>query len=187
MPNWACGNIRIRGSLKDIVRVLENEVLVEGLYRNVKTYERKSYEVKPEMEVDEENNYILLKSPCSGNDMLEDVKYLEEYFYVNGSKRNFIEGVGSGDTVVFDLLRGSRGDDDWVALNEDFKAAWSVQGDIYSQIAVKYGVDIKIMVWERGMEFEQVIIAYRDGRHEEFLPDVSGDWAWKAVHPMYGG
>lgn len=182
MRYWACGNIRIRGKLDDIRRLLENEIVVEGTYRNVNGGESKGYEVKPDVEVCAEDFYIGLSSPYRNGCEQEGVKIGDEMMYVKGSKRNFIEIIGWSAT--FELIESGN---EFVAINEDFKAAWSVEGSLYSQLAVKYGVDIKIMVWERGLEFEQIVEAYRDGRHVETLPDSGADWPWKAVHPEYGG
>ena len=183
MPNWACGNIRIRGKLSNIRKLLENEIIVEGTYQNVNGGESKGYEVKPDVEVCAEDYYIELSSPYRNGCEQEGVEIFDETLYVNGSRRNFIEMFASS-SAEFELIESG---DEFVAINEDFKVAWSVEGSLYSQLAVKYGVDIKIMVWERGLQFEQIVEAYRDGRHVETLPDSGSDWPWKAVHPEYGG
>lgn len=128
MPNWAEGTIKFRGKQKDIMRLVKENM------------------TSPIDEVDvivREDAFDLHLSLPENNHI--------GHFYINNTRRAFIESQ--------DIFVGKEVDEDEQAIIEisDFKQAWAVVPENYTDLSKKYNVDIKIFTFEMGMEFTQEV------------------------------
>ena len=76
--------------------------------------------------------------------------------------------------------------EDQVLFVDSFKSAWGIDDEYFRKAAVDYKVDIRLFVWERGMEWSSKATYFRDGRVEEDSQTYS-DWMWESALPNYGG
>lgn len=162
MPNWAEGVLKIRGTRQDI-----RKFLVEGLsplnpHTGIAKLLGKEVE-EPEVTIEEDDWDFKMNSPHG--------------FYINGTRRAFIE---SGIEWYFDDRHTE------ILTIDSFKQAWGVDSREYVEISNKYNVDIKIYVFERGMEFNQdiEIIKGEIVRDNEIKFD---DYEWECLMPHLGG
>ena len=170
MPNWCEGNIRLRGTGAAILEFLKNEIKFVGYDGSI----LESAECDAQIE---DNGYEVTVSRPEAARGWCMVK-----MYVNNTHRNFIEQddlyVYLGDekerariiTVCFDY----------------FKAAWGIESAPYVEKAKKYGLDIKIYGFEKGMQFAQIIEIVNG----ELIKDQEikfDDWDWECLMPNMGG
>ena len=166
MPNWCEGNIRLRGKRENIVNFLKSEFSFVATPRGnfLGTIQR-------ELVFEDDGYEFGLKFPADVEDAIWPT------MYINGTHRNFIE---SDSIEVY-------GDKPEITVCIDnFKAAWGVDAAPYLEKARKHGVDIRIVGFEKGMEFMQVIEIV-DGniiRNDETEYD---DWMWECPMPNMGG
>lgn len=167
MPNWCEGNIRLRGSKEAIKNFLENELL---------------FTVTESVLSSKTLPAVVITDDCGdlnvGRGQTEKGASWDA-FYIKGTHRNFIDGS------AFDVYFG---DDDarQTVCIDDFKAAWGVDPSPYVEKAKKYGVDIRIVGFERGMQFMQTIEIVNGelitNEEKEF-----DDWDWECPMPNMGG
>ena len=169
MPNWAEGNIRFRGKPENIMAFLENEL--EFVATNRKSLGVEYLPVN--VEWDDMGGFLV--SPPDEVTPRNDLDW--EHVYIRGTRRNHIEHVegylnkdADNGTVVFD----------------GFVAAWGVEPEPYVEKAKKYGIDIKIIVYESGMQFRQEIVIINGElvKDEETKYD---DYDWDCDFPNMGG
>lgn len=170
MPNWCEGNIRLRGTGNAILEFLKNELKIVGYAGGSLNHAECDAEI-----VDDEYE-TTVKIPemarcwyCIG-------------FYINNTNRNFIE------TKSIDVDLGDeeeRAEIQTVCI-DDFKAAWGIDSAPYVEKAKKYGLDIKIVGFEKGMQFAQVIeiVGGKILKEQEVKFD---NWDWECLMPNMGG
>lgn len=169
MPNWCEGNIRLRGKRNAIVEFLKNELKSTG-------YERLADgPITGMVEINDEYGEVSVRIP-------EEKKNLAfAAFYIKDTRRNFIDGN------CFEVCMDDKDVDEVHTVCIDgFKAAWGIEPTPYIAKAKKYGIDIRIVGFERGMKFEQEIEIV-DGeivKNEEIEYD---DWYWECPMPNMGG
>ena len=168
MPNWCAGNIRVRGTFENIVRLFkENLSAIKVCWDNDIP---KTVELPPKVTVDDWCVTI-------SNDEHDDL-------YIKGTHRNFI----GGRVEICD----NSGDDgkEFVFVQDGYRAAWGIDinttNKAFRDMAQKYGVDIKLYGFEQGMEFAETAEYYRNGteKHETQKWD---DWDWDCPCPNMGG
>ena len=169
MPNWAEGNIRFRGKPENIMNFLTGELKCVATNAEFETI---SYD--PVCEWDQFDDITFKEPEEKKND-----KLFWKSLYINGTRRNFIDGI-----VERYLPRDKQ---NYILCLDNFKAAWGVDPDPYVEKAKKYGVDIKIVVYECGMCFVQRIEIVNGTlvRNEETKYNES--WDWEADFPNMGG
>ena len=169
MPNWCEGNIRFRGKCKDIKRFLMNEIVVCS-------YERKgdmceTVERKPE--IDDKGYELTITKPDHA------------WFYIKTTHRNFFE------TDVLEIwLYDEEEEKETVICVDNFRAAWSFDKcDAWKDFAKEYNMDVRMVGFERGMEFSQIKTIYRDGKVKDEIKEYTDweDWMWNATLPNNGG
>ena len=101
----------------------------------------------------------------------------DSYFYINGTKRAFIDGES------FEIHL----DDDFpiIELN-NFMQAWRAIPDDYTKISEKFNVDIKIFTFEQGMQFTQEIEISKG----KILKDITlkyDNYRWEVAFSNLGG
>lgn len=98
--------------------------------------------------------------------------------YIKGTHRNFI---GCESFEVY----GDNEDGITVCI-DDFEAAWAVDSKPYLEKARKYGIDIRIVGFERGMQFMQDIEIV-DGEIVKDEEIKFNNWDWECPMPNMGG
>ena len=119
MPNWAEGTIKLRGRTENIASALKYMFC---------------------------DNTVTAKEYRDWETLIFETT--APYFYINGTRRGFIET----DSLEFLL------DKDFLIIElQDFKQAWAATAKNYQEISSKFDVDIKIFTFEKGMKFTQEI------------------------------
>ncbi|MDW8668371.1 hypothetical protein Q7V90_09320 [Streptococcus suis] len=150
MPNWAEGTIKLRGRAENITSALK---------------------------------YMLCDDQCvSFKDEYDGEKLTFEttapYFYINGTRRGFIET----DSLEFWL------DQDFLIVElQDFKQAWAAIAENYQEISSKFDVDIKIFTFEMGMEFTQEIEISKGKILKNIVREKFDNYQWDVPFSRLGG
>lgn len=169
MPNWAEGNIRLRGKPENIMNFLIGELECVATNKELETV---SYD--PVCEWDRFDD-VTFKEP----ENKENVKLFWKSLYIKGTRRNFIDGI------VEKFL--PRDEENYILCLDNFRAAWGVDQEPYVKKAQKYGVDIKIVVYECGMCFVQRIEIVNGELVRNDETKYEEDWNWEADFPNMGG
>ncbi len=166
MPNWAEGSLKIRGSIKNIKRFLD-----EGIQKKqLNTFGK---------ETDEDMVYI--------HDWSDECGIEYEYHFVSAShikhtSRAFIDPERYGE---YAYLGGKSTEDiDTIAL--PFKQAWRAKAKSFEEISKEYGIDIAIHTFEKGVEFEQDILI-KDGEIVKDEIIEYDNYKFESALPMLGG
>ena len=172
MPNWCKGNIRLRGRRNAIVEFLKNELESTG-------YDRlEDGPVTGTLEINDEYDEVSVKIPEDKRDLLFAA------FYIKGTRRNFIDGK---DISVY--MDNEDADEVHTICIDDFRAAWHIDPEPYVTKSERYGIDIRILGFERGMQFIQDIEIIKGKLVNETYTtyDELVDWVWKCPMPHMGG
>ena len=168
MPNWAEGCLKIRGTVKNIKRFLDEGIQKKRLNtfgkemdEDIVTFNDWSDECGIEYE------YHLLgashiKHTSRAYVDPEIVKY-EEYAYLSGKSAEDINTI---------------------AL--PFKQAWEAEAKSFEEISKEYGIDIAIHTFEKGAEFEQDILI-KDGEIVKDEIIEYDNYQFESALPMLGG
>ena len=163
MANWCEGNMRLRGTKENIKKFLDNEIVyITGGFDNY-------VENKPEKE---ETEYEYLLSLPAGS---------YESFYIRNTYRNFFF-----TNQIEICWPDAEPDEEIVVCIDDFNSAWSLKEEGWADHAKKYGIDIRMFGFERGMEFSQVMTITRYGNVETRTTKYQ-DWYWECPFPNMGG
>lgn len=168
MPNWCEGNMRLRGRPEAIIDFLKNEITCVAHKPGSFDVEERKPEVK------DFYGDIVLKFPVEMDDMIF------KKFYIKGTRRNFLK---SGNDITVYVNDGAEITTSYVP---DFVAAWGILPEPYVEKSKKYGIDIKIFGFEKGMQFHQVVEVVNGEliRDEEITYD---DWNWDCPMSDMGG
>ena len=176
MPNWAEGNIRIRGKRENIIRYIQENLI------SVYELQYDQWEERPvHLEVSAGGWELLINKDEDTNSCL----------WFKDSKRMFID-YDRSDTGNKHTISGEFSDDekhtkeDQVLFLNGFKGAWGIDDEYFRKAAVDYKVDIRLFVWERGMQWSSRSTYFRNGRVEGDSQTYS-DWMWESALPNYGG
>ena len=171
MPNWAEGNIRVRGKRENIIRYIQENLLPQYELQNNKL------ETRP----------LQVEETAGGYELtLEKNPETDDMVWFKDSSRQFLDFDGSY------YMNGEFSDDaehtnkDQVLYLPGFKGAWGIDTECFRKAAPEYKVDIRIFVWERGMEWSSISTFFRDG-HVESDSRTYSDWLWESALPDYGG
>lgn len=172
MPNWCEGNIRFRGTSKNIKRFFLNEIVCCSYEKEGTITEKPVF-----------NDYgceLIITKPDAKPD-----KYY--WFYINTTHRNFFEG----DIIEVRQLDEDNPDKETVICVDGFKAAWSFEKGIkaWKDFARKYDFDVKLTGFECGMIFSQVKTITKDGSVKDTICEYEDwmDWMWNCPEPNKGG
>lgn len=177
MPNWAEGNIRLRGKRDNIIEFIRKELV--GIFEEINvegpdTCSRRS-----------EERPVKVEERYSG-DVLHITRDKDtlNYFYFRGSQRQFI----FEDEPEFDVdfSEGNKRNVDNVVVLENFNGAWNIDEAYFKQKALEYKIDIRIFVYEAGMQWSEVVTYFRNGDTDQTTRSYS-DWFWDSPMPHLGG
>lgn len=183
MPNWCEGNIRFRGKMEDIVKLLKENLLFCKISLNKET--RETYTEEKQCNVDLEDDYVIhITTP------FEDDKETtnKSYCYINNTRRNFISlyETNFDSAVIYELPNKKN---DYIVVFDKFASAWSIMPDPYIEMSKKYHVDIRIIGWEQGLGFWQDIVIANGKLIRNIADDYGGydGWMWESALPYVGG
>ena len=149
MPNFAEGTIKLRGRAENIKSALK---YMFGAVGDIT------------IEDDTDGEIITFTTTDS-------------YFYINGTKRAFIDN----DSFEIHL------DDDFLIIELDnFNQAWRAIPEDYIEISEKFNVDIKIFTFEQGWEFTQEIEISK-GKILKNTVLKYGNYRWEVAFSNLGG
>ena len=149
MPNFAEGTIKLRGRAENIKSALK---YMFGAVGDIT------------IEDDTDGEIITFTTTDS-------------YFYINGTKRAFIDN----DSFEIHL------DDDFLIIELDnFNQAWRAIPEDYIEISEKFNVDIKIFTFEQGLEFTQEIEISK-GKILKNTVLKDGKYRWEVAFSNLGG
>lgn len=168
MPNWAEGSLRIRGSLKNIKRFLD-----EGI-------QKKSVEHVWERN---EKDAVIFTDYSDETGIEYEYRFIS-VSYIEHTSRAFVDP----DIIRYAEYAYLRGEDekDIGTIALPFKQAWKAKDKEFENISKDYEIDIAIHTFERGQEFEQdiliiggeiirsEIITYDNFRFESNMPMLGG-------------
>lgn len=156
MPNWCEGMLKIRGKQKDVFNLLADNLQV---WNTVVIGEPKLD--KEAIDIDREDGII----------------YVKKTAHIKGTRRNFVE---PNDIIVL------KRKDENACIAVEFRAAWDVESEPYIELSKSYNVDIKIEVFEKGMEFSRYILI-ENGDLKQNIETKYDDYVWECVMPNLGG
>nr|DAM72474.1 MAG TPA: Ferredoxin-like domain in Api92-like protein [Caudoviricetes sp.] len=174
MPNWAEGTIKIRGTKNQIINYLKNVFEGSDFWGN---------DMKIEIMNDDDSIVLRglddLANPTTAGLIPQSPKF--HAFYFKGANRAFTKS--ENNILVF----GFFGDAEAIEIIEmPFKQAWSVEADDFVKLSKKYCVDLKIFVFESGMEFTQEIEIIK-GKITKDKTREYDDYQWDVPFSRLGG
>lgn len=171
MPNWAEGTMKIRGTKENIMKFFEN-----GLEA-----------------VDTGGGIAMVLAQLYGKDVKQESKKIDfkidewktiisapEGLHIKGTRRARIDGSISFDHDDIQV------DETLMVVIDDFKQAWGVDSESFAKISAEYDIDIRIYVFERGMEFNQEIEIHK-GKIVKDREIKFDDYEWECLMPHMGG
>ena len=163
MPNWAEGQLKVRGKQEDIMNFIK-----EGLELTLIVPDKEK-EVKPKFYHNDTYGYSSIDSRT----------LYSEYWFV-GSQRMF---------VILDEMNTEFDDrDNGKKIIKSFmcKQAWSIDAQFLAEMSVKYNVDFKIYAFECGEQYNQDIEII-DGEIVKNKLIYFKDYDWECINNMIGG
>lgn len=169
MPNWCEGNIRVRGTYDKIVKFFSENLIALKQSKNPKLL----YDELPAKIHKDSEFYTEIRKPDNGP--------FQKEFWFKDTNRQFMNAdfVGLSDWSEDPLQ-------EIVICVDGYKGAWGIDLEGFKAMAVKYGVDIRIVGYERGMEFMETAELYRNGKINEKTSRFN-DWMWDCPCPNLGG
>lgn len=160
MPNWCEGTLKVRGKMNDVKRFF-----LEGI---------KCYDVNYKdfsQTVDES----AIKLDYDGE---EEVGIsINKVAHILGTTRAFID-----PTEIYLLLR--KGGITVATVN--VRQTWDMVSSEFFEISKKYGIDMRLYGFERGMEFNREIIIEKDKIIKDDVIEFD-DYDWECIMPNLGG
>jgi len=166
MPNWAEGTLKIRGREENILCFLKDGLLDIG-HDEIAT---------------DENGVTYLTTAHEKIDYLETTLGLDiaskKGFYIKGTRRGFIDQ----STIEFHPEENKIEQLEFV----EFRQAWGADAKAYAKISKKYGIDIKIFTFEKGLQFTQEIEIIK-GKIVKDTEEHYEDYFWDVPYSTIGG
>lgn len=174
MPNWCYGNIRFKGTKDNIRNFVKNEIL--DLIPNSIT---SNTDIETTPIIEEYDDIIMF---------IKHHENARRNFYIRGTYRCFIDS----NFIEINLELAETPLEEIVVCIDGFKAAWSFNeiNDIrWADIARDYNIDIKMVGFEKGMNFYQIKTIDRNRNIELETRKYKDceDWDWNSLFPNYGG
>lgn len=162
MPNWIVGDLKVRGTKKEIRRFITEGL--EAIPFSILGIKDSNIETK--VVGDEDFFRVTTNGHC---------------FYIKGTRRHFIRG----NEIEVDFYTDKEDGKEVVVL-EGFEAAWYIEAEQLAEISKEYNIDFKILGFERGMEFNQdvEIVNGEVVKDDEVKFD---DYWWECIRPHIGG
>lgn len=144
----------------------EGTIKLKGRAENIKSALKYMFKAVGNVTIEEDTDGELITFTSS-----------DSYFYINGTKRAFI------DSKSFEIHL----DDDFLIIElNDFMQAWHAIPEDYIEISKKFNVDIKIFTFEQGLEFTQEIEISK-GKILKNTVLKYGNYRWEVAFSNLGG
>ncbi|MDC7953213.1 hypothetical protein [Liquorilactobacillus mali] len=149
MPNWIEGDLRVKGTKKELFNFLRNAIAAQNVVWSK----------------DDDGPIVELSMPIEKYDEygLRMFEYSVDA-YLKGTRRFFI-GKSYSKNISFncDYLVDSEENEEPLVINLDFSAAWNFDDNELSEICKEYHVDMAIYGVESGMQFIHQSTIRNDG------------------------
>ena len=162
MPNWCEGKLKIRGKQKDIVKFITNQLLKCDYGTN--NYEN----VKLELSKFNRTCYEIPE------------QFLSHDLYVDNSRRGFV------NLIDYDNYFYDDGNEDKRIYICDYRQAWDIDVELFTELSVKYNLDFKIYAYERGCCVNRDIEVI-DGEIVKNETIEIEDYTWNCIDSTIGG
>ena len=176
MPNWCSGNIRFRGNIDNILKLLNENIIIctyaDELNENNQI---DTIQSAPRIKTEKIKDEVIEVSIMADNN--------KSWFYINNTHRNFLNNF---DSLIISSDVCKLKDGRYIVTFSDFQAAWGIEAEPYVEMSKKYNVDIHIFGWEQGMEYDQEIEVINGELKKNILND-GDDWKWSTAMPYIGG
>lgn len=163
MPNWSEGYLKIRGKREDLIKFIENEILLMT-YIDTDNIEEQNIELK-----------------------FYDFEYLfgyekseKQYLYLKNSQRFFIED----ESIRFQY--DERDNAPHYLLLHVRRAGSVINEKMLVKDSEKYHLDFNVYAVERNMEFEEFLTVI-DGKLAKSETRCYKDFSFEAINPELGG
>lgn len=163
MPNWCEGVLKVRGTKQNVVNCLQ-ELLEVPIFGRKKGPEPK----------------IVFSD--GWDEIIFEIKDCD-YFYLKNTRRAFIE---SNTISIWPWGDEDTPEEIGVASIPNFKQAWGIIPDNYTELSKKHNVDIKIFGYEQGMEFTQEV-EIQKGVIVKYADYTFDDYEWEVPFSHLGG
>ena len=167
MANWCEGSLRIMGPKKNI-----QEFLLDGLEPHESMLEK--------LKTNKSYSHGFLE-PCEDEKKIE-LKDGDILFFSSCH----IKDTERGRVSYVEVYLSEYEDDDVISIALNAKFAGCIKADELLNICQKYGIDIRIYGFERGMEFNQDIEII-DGEITKNNLVEYDDYTWDCISPERGG
>lgn len=157
MPNWCCGDLKVRGKQENI-----KDFLLHGLLPK------------------EDNDFILSKPILLINECETRITMEASHFYICDTTRHFIKS-----NLIDVWWLNNRFKDETIIL-KDFAAAWEVNTNELASISKRYNIDFKIHTFEKGLQFNQKVEII-NGTVIKDKKIQFKDYDWDCIRPHIGG
>lgn len=163
MANWAKGTMKIRGTRENIKKFLSESLIpCVSFADNIQEFMTGEKPKKPQVEIKE--------------DEWEYTMECKNGFSIKGCHRNFIREI---EWYFCDA-------DEEILVIDDYSAAWGVDVEPLINLSKTHNIDIKIFVFERGMEFNQEVEIHK-GRLIKNNNIEFDNYKWDCIFPNIGG
>lgn len=175
MPNWCSGNIRFRGKMDDILKLLREECM----YYTTTNENDDLIEAPVFVKVDNDFNRITISFPEGKHNLC----------YIRNTDRNILHTNFDNEIDSVSCSDLEEADNRIIVVFNDFSAAWSIEPESYVEISKKYNVDIRILGWEQGVGFDQEIeiVGGNIIRNQVTEYKDYADYLWRSALPYIGG
>ena len=163
MPNWAEGQLKIRGKQEDIMNFIKEGLELSLIVPNAEQ------ELQPKFYHNNIYGYSGVESTM-----------LDLEYWFKGSKRMF---------VVLDEVNTEFDDEDndkIIIKSFMCKQAWGIDAQFLGEMSVKYNVDFKIYAFERGEQYNQDIEIVNGEIVKNKLIRFK-DYTWSCINNSLGG
>lgn len=162
MPNWVEGIFRARGTKERMLNFIQNQLMT-------------AYDKPPEIIGDKyEDGDIYFTFSSEEDDFKKNI-------YINGIVRGYLVY----ESVPY-LQKINNNSNEYIMV-EKFKRAWDLNLGEIEELAKKYRIDIKINVYEQGLQFSKLYEVDRTGYVVHREEKKYNDYNWECPMPLLGG
>lgn len=163
MPNWCEGKLKIRGKRENIIRFIENSLII--------------------VKHDKEMEKIIQIDFCDDSDMVIRLNNIDgseiQYLWIKNSKRNFI------DYLDTDIRICKKSDNKHYTVLI-IRGAWDIDVQTLLKISKEFDLEFKTYCFECGGEFNRDI----EISHGYLVKNQTiefEDYDWECIDPTIGG
>lgn len=164
MPNWCEGKLKIRGKRENVVRFIENSLII----------------VKHGKEMEK----IIQIDFCDDSDMVIRLNNIDgsecQYLWIKNSKRNFIDLLG--DDI---RIHQAEAENKYITIL-NIRGAWDIDIQTLIKLSKEFDLEFKTYCFECGARFNKEI----EISHGYLVKNQTikfEDYDWECIDPTIGG